>query len=161
MPMSPPLSDNSSEDVASFEDLLGVPLDFSEESLVGDGSGGAAYSTVDCVDLTVQGTGIRPPTDWWSSQHGVHGTGASFVDPAMLGFLSSRDLNTPTPSGQITDIVEQSIATLNSDHPWAEDRLELDQALASFGPSDIFDLENIDPLQPVIVGEHSWRNGRA
>lgn len=147
--MSPPLSD-STDDVTSFEDLLGGPLDFCDSPLT-DESVNQCSPVSDCIDLTVQGTCIHPPMDWWS--------GGS-VDAAMLGYLTSRDLNTPTPSGQMTDAADDAAPSLNvQDHPWAEDRLELDQALASFGPNDIFDLENVDPIHGISI-EQSWRTPR-
>ena len=127
-PLSPPTSDGE----VGLDDLLGAGLDFEDPLDLSTGS---------ALDLTVQGTGIRPP-EWWSDSAG-RDMFVGLLSPRQLNHNSG--LNTPIPASPVLD------SDVEFGHPWAEDRLELDQALASFG-GDMFDLGSIDSLSS---SEHS------
>ena len=129
-PLSPPTSEGDTD--VGLDDLLGAGLDFDDPLDLSTGSP---------LDLTVQGTGIRPP-DWWSDSAG-RDMFAGMLSPRQ--FNHNSGLNTPIPASPVLD------SDVELGHPWAEDRLELDQALASFG-GDMFDLESIEPLSS---SEHS------
>ena len=131
MELSPPPSDDSGSDVA-LEDLLST--DFGSD--VQENSNSALDLTNgQPLDLSIQGTSLKPPewsTDSFNSQMFNASGGMNNTEQPVT---ESSGLNTPIHAPSPVDY----------SHPWAENKSDLDQAIASFDTdiSSLFDLENI------------------
>ena len=118
--LSPPPSDSSD---GGFDDLLSSA--FSNEFLEPhDCVSGAA------LDLTISGVGLNPP-DWWGADDHTMGD----TNPPMGDSLIGEPPHLPTSHDDVTS------------HPWAEDRTELDQAIASLDSEihTLFDTSDLNP----------------
>ncbi len=110
--LSPPPSDSNSD--TGFDELFATEPSDDPLDLSGNG---------DPLDLSVQGFAIKPP-DWWS-------------ESMTRGLLLPLDHN--NESGLHTPIAPSPVPEHELSHPWAENRSDLDEAIASFD----LDLQNL------------------
>ena len=131
--LSPPPSDSNSE--IAIEDFINN-TDFTATEFEDP----LDFTTGQPLDLSISGMSLKPP-EWWSD---------SIND--SKGFFSpnhshvTQDTNRDAPSGLSTPVLPHSISTGDDcNHPWAEDKNQLDEAIASFDTdiAQLFDLDNI------------------
>ena len=125
--LSPPPSDSSSD--VSFDDLLNNEFVTEEMDLPLD------LTTGNGLDLTIQGTGIRPPNWWEESLNSSKGLIQAYENRNNSG------LNTPIGASPMHESVESEIISHHHHHPWAEDKTDLDQAIAAFDIDNLFPVE--------------------
>lgn len=127
---SPPPSDSNSD--VALEDLLNT-ADLAGMDLSSDGPIDLSAGSGIALDLSITGTSIKPP-DWWSES--LNGT--------LKELMGEAGLNT-SRSGLHTPIAPSPVRETDFSHPWAEDRTDLDEAIASFDTDihNLFDIENV------------------
>jgi hypothetical protein len=126
MDLSPPPSDDSSSEVALDEFLSFTAADSNKKS----DSGALDLTTGRPLDLSIQGTSLKPPEWWAESLNGQMFTAAGGPAASTEG---TGGLHTPIHA-----------ASPEYSHPWAESKAEdLDQAIASFDTDIFFDIETI------------------
>ena len=109
--LSPPMSDPGSND-ETLQDFLGSDVNDCTEAL----------------DLTVHGQSIAPP-DWWAE---------SLTKSMFLTEQPSLNLSSGLGSGLNTPIAASPVPQ-NMEHPWAESKSDIDEAIANFD----LDLQNL------------------
>ena len=119
-------SEESDDSLAPQNDLTPPPSDNNsdvgfDELFRADLGEPVDLSSGSALDLTIQGQTIQPP-DWW----GESMTRGTFLDP-------------DTPSGLHTPLATSPIHEADFCHPWAENRQDLDEAIAHFD----LDLQNL------------------
>ncbi|KAK3778357.1 hypothetical protein RRG08_016821 [Elysia crispata] len=134
--MSPPSSETNSEDLgldelfAQTDFAVNLPVDF---------------QTNDPLDLTVQGTTIKPP-EWWNSDTGFDGTNINIHDNFHsdifnnnIGGSHQHDsrLNTPVPPSPTPD---------HGDAMWGEN-IALSSSGHHFDLDNLFEFDNIPSPQ--------------
>ena len=117
-PMSPQSSECSSDNF-SIEDLF-AQTDLSQDVPFD-------YTSNDPLDLTINGSHLSPPADWWSE-----------------GLNAGEQVDVKHNSGLHTPIVSSPVQEHDNldGHPWAESSTFADIAEA-FDVDNLFDLENI------------------
>jgi hypothetical protein len=126
--LSPPPSEGNSD--SGLDDFWG--MDFTETAELSDDSplDLSTNASSDPLDLTIQGVGLRPPEGWGESFNG-------FFSTAKRSLSESSGLHTPISPSPIHE------GEIDFSHPWAESRLDLDEAIAAFDVDNLFDVESI------------------
>lgn len=119
--LSPPPSEGSNSDDIIFDDL------FSNADISADLEEPLDFTTGGPLDLSINGMTVKPPS-WWE-------------DSLNLG----EPVQVAQPSGLNTPIAQSPNTDAEYAHPWAEDKTELDSAMACFDTdiAGLFDMENM------------------
>ncbi|XP_064634132.1 forkhead box protein J1-B-like [Lineus longissimus] len=129
--LSPPPSEGNSD--SGLDDFWG--MDFTESAEMSNDAPLDLSTNAGCcdpLDLTIQGVGLRPPEGWSESFNGYFST-------AKRSPSQSSGLHTPIAPSPIHD----GCSDIDFSHPWAESRLDLDEAIAAFDVDNLFDVDNI------------------
>ena len=127
--LSPPPSDSNSD--ISIDDLLNNATFAANEF-----ENPIDFESGQPLDLSISGMSLRPP-DWWSDSINES---KGFLSPSHAG----NGLDTPVTSQSPMGVTDSSGGGL-ADHPWAESRDVIDNAISSFDTdiTNLFDIDNI------------------